>query len=166
MTQMNVETAVADRYSKAAEEREPALCCPIQYQPELLEIIPDEIVERDYGCGDPSPFVKPGDTVVDLGSGGGKLCYIAAQIVGENGKVIGVDCNDEMLGLARKYKSEIAEQIGYDVVDFRCGIIQNLGLDLELYEKELAKLESTGVCLLYTSPSPRDQRGSRMPSSA
>ena len=145
MTQMNVETAVADRYSKAAEEREPALCCPIQYQPELLEIIPDEIVERDYGCGDPSPFVKPGDTVVDLGSGGGKLCYIAAQIVGENGKVIGVDCNDEMLGLARKYKSEIAEKIGYDVVDFRCGIIQNLGLDLELYEKELAKLESTGV---------------------
>ena len=94
MTQMNVETAVADRYSKAAEEREPALCCPIQYQPEFLEIIPDEIVERDYGCGDPSPFVKPGDTVVDLGSGGGKLCYIAAQIVGEKGKVIGVDCND------------------------------------------------------------------------
>ena len=145
MTQMNVETAVADRYSKAAEEREPALCCPIQYQPELLEIIPDEIVERDYGCGDPSPFVNPGDTVVDLGSGGGKLCYIAAQIVGEKGKVIGVDCNDEMLGLARKYKSEIAEKIGYDVVDFRCGIIQNLGLDLELYEKELAKLPSTGV---------------------
>ena len=142
---MNVETAVADRYSKAAEEREPALCCPIQYQPEFLEIIPDEIVERDYGCGDPSPFVKPGDTVVDLGSGGGKLCYIAAQIVGEKGKVIGVDCNDEMLGLARKYKSEIAEKIGHDVVDFRCGIIQNLGLDLELYEKELSKLQSTGV---------------------
>ena len=145
MTQINVETAVADRYSKAAEEREPALCCPIQYRPELLEIIPDEIIERDYGCGDPSPFVKPGDTVLDLGSGGGKLCYIAAQIVGENGKVIGVDCNDEMLGLARQYQSEVAEKIGYDVVSFRCGIIQNLGLDLELYEQELQKIQSSGV---------------------
>lgn len=139
------ETAVADRYSKAAEEREEALCCPIQYKPELLEVIPDEIIQRDYGCGDPSPFVNPGDTVLDLGSGGGKLCYIAAQIVGEKGKVIGVDCNQEMLGLARKYKGEVAERIGHDVVDFRCGVIQNLGLDLELYQTELEKLESNGI---------------------
>ncbi len=142
---MNHETAVAERYSKAAEEREPALCCPVQYQPELLEVIPEEIIQRDYGCGDPSPFVKPGDTVLDLGAGGGKLCYIAAQVVGEEGKVIGVDCNQEMLELARQYQPEVAEKIGYDVVSFRCGVIQNLGLDLELYESELKKLESTGV---------------------
>ena len=144
-TNMNHESAVAERYSKAAEEREPALCCPVQYRPELLEVIPDEIIQRDYGCGDPSPFVKPGDTVLDLGSGGGKLCYIAAQIVGDKGKVIGVDCNQEMLGLARQYQAEVAEKIGHDVVSFRCGVIQNLGLDLELFESELEKLESTGV---------------------
>jgi len=108
-------------------------------------VIPDEIIERDYGCGDPSPFVNPGDTVLDLGSGGGKLCYIAAQIVGENGKVIGVDCNQEMLGLARGYQSEVAEKIGYDVVDFRCGVIQNLGLDLELFQSELNKIETNGI---------------------
>ena len=142
---LNIETAVADRYSQAAEAREEALCCPVQYQPELLKVIPDEIIQRDYGCGDPSPFVKPGDTVLDLGSGGGKLCYIAAQIVGKEGKVIGVDCNQEMLGLARQYQAEVAQKIGHDVVSFRCGVIQNLGLDLELYQSELEKLESDGV---------------------
>ncbi len=142
---LNIETCVADRYSSAAEAREEALCCPVQYKPELLEVIPDEIIQRDYGCGDPSPFVKPGDTVLDLGSGGGKLCYIAAQIVGKAGKVIGVDCNEEMLGLARQYQSQVAKTIGYDVVSFRCGVIQNLGLDLELFQSELKKLESDGL---------------------
>ena len=142
---LNIETAVADRYSQAAEAREEALCCPVQYRPELLEVIPEEIIQRDYGCGDPSPFVNPGDTVLDLGSGGGKLCYIAAQIVGKEGKVIGVDCNQEMLGLARQYQAEVAKKIGHDVVSFRCGVIQNLGLDLELYQTELEKLESDGV---------------------
>lgn len=145
MSTINYESAVADRYSKAAEEREPALCCPIQYNPALLEVIPREIVERDYGCGDPSPYINPGETVLDLGSGGGKLCYIAAQIVGPEGHVIGVDCNQEMLGLARKYQSQVAEKIGHDVVSFRCGVIQNLGLDLELYEKEMQNIEATGV---------------------
>jgi SAM-dependent methyltransferase len=142
---INHESAVADRYSQAAGEREPALCCPVQYRPELLEVIPDQIIQRDYGCGDPSPFVNPGETVLDLGSGGGKLCYIAAQIVGEQGKVIGVDCNQEMLELARGYQAEVAAKIGYDVVDFRCGVIQNLGLDLELFEKELEELQSNGI---------------------
>lgn len=145
MSTINYETAVADRYSKAAEEREEALCCPVQYRPELLEVIPEEIIERDYGCGDPSPYVNPGETVLDLGSGGGKLCYIAAQIVGAEGKVIGVDCNQEMLGLARQYRADVASKIGYDVVDFRCGIIQNLALDLELFESKLSEIEETGV---------------------
>lgn len=143
--QINYENAVADRYSKAAEEREAALCCPVEYRHELLEVIPQEIIDRDYGCGDPSPYVKPGETVLDLGSGGGKLCYIAAQVVGAEGKVIGVDCNQEMLGLARRYQSEVGQKIGYENVEFRCGIIQNLALDLEVYEQELGEITETGV---------------------
>ena len=144
-TKINYENAVADRYSKAAEEREAALCCPVQYQPELLEVIPQEIIERDYGCGDPSPYVNPGETVLDLGSGGGKLCYIASQVVGAEGKVIGVDCNQEMLGLARQYQDQVAEKIGHSNVEFRCGVIQNLALDLELFEKELGSIADTGI---------------------
>ena len=98
---LDVERAVGDRYAAAANERETALCCPIDYDPRYLKAIPEEVLERDYGCGDPSRYVRPGDTVLDLGSGGGKICFIAAQIAGKEGRVIGVDMNDEMLGLAR-----------------------------------------------------------------
>ena len=59
-------------------------------------MIPDEILERDYGCGDPSRHLRPGETVLDLGSGGGKICFIAAQVVGAEGRVIRIDRNDEM----------------------------------------------------------------------
>ncbi|MFK7768975.1 MAG: methyltransferase domain-containing protein [Mariniblastus sp.] len=144
-SQIDYENAVGSRYAKAAEAREPSLCCPVEYRQDLLEVIPQEIIERDYGCGDPSPFVKPGDTVLDLGSGGGKLCYIASQLVGSNGKVIGVDCNETMLGLARQYQSEVAEKTGFDNVSFRAGMIQNLQLDLERYSEERKNITATGL---------------------
>ncbi len=67
------EAAVMDRYSRGAQASEAALCCPISYDAELLRVIPAEIIERDYGCGDPSQFVHEGDVVLDLGSGGGKV---------------------------------------------------------------------------------------------
>lgn len=136
----SVDNSVQQRYSAAAQQTEAALCCAVEYPKELLKIIPEEILERDYGCGDPSPFVRPGDTVLDLGSGGGKLCYIASQLVGAEGKVLGVDCNAEMLELARKYQSEVGEKLGYQNVDFRCGRIQDLELDLDLYAKRLAEV--------------------------
>jgi SAM-dependent methyltransferase len=110
----------------------------VNYDPHYLAAIPQEILERDYGCGDPSAFVRSGDVVVDLGSGGGKICYIAAQIVGENGRVIGVDCNAEMLSLARRHQSQVARRIGYANVEFRCGLIQDLRLDLDLLAQETA----------------------------
>lgn len=135
---LNVDEAVRDRYSAAAKQSEAALCCPVEYNEKLLEVIPQEIREKDYGCGDPSKYVAPGETVLDLGSGGGKICYIAAQIVGESGRVIGVDCNDDMLRLARKYQPEMVRRLGHDVVEFRKGRIQDLQLDLELLDRFLA----------------------------
>ncbi len=134
---LDVEAAVKQRYGAAANEVEAALCCPVEYDPQFLKILPDEIIERDYGCGDPSAFVKTGETVLDLGSGGGKICYIASQIVGEKGKVIGVDTNTEMLDLANKYRGELAEKIGYGNVEFRYGKIQDLKLDLNLVNEFL-----------------------------
>ncbi len=129
---MDVERAVRERYSQAAKAREESLCCPVRYDPKYLSAIPDKIRERDYGCGDPSQFVRAGDTVLDLGSGGGKICYIAAQIVGPEGFVIGVDANDEMLTLAEEHRREIGNRIGYHNVEFRKGRIQDLRLDLRL----------------------------------
>lgn len=128
---LNVDHAVRERYSAAANAAEAALCCPIDYNKNYLKILPQEIIDRDYGCGDPSKYVNEGETVLDLGSGGGKICYIASQVVGPKGKVIGVDCNDEMLDLARKYQHEISEKIGYSNVEFRKGKIQDLKLDLD-----------------------------------
>ncbi|QDT41842.1 arsenite S-adenosylmethyltransferase [Gimesia alba] len=132
------EESVYTRYANAANQKEQALCCPVEYNPEYLSIIPEEILERDYGCGDPTPYLSAGDTVVDLGSGGGKICYIASQIVGPEGTVIGVDCNAEMLTLARKYQQQVAEQLGYSNTEFRCGLIQDLKLDLDQLNQELS----------------------------
>ena len=96
---MDITISVIERYSAGAKAREAELCCPVDYDSNLLQALPNEIIERDYGCGDPSRYVQPGDTVLDLGSGGGKICYMAAQIVGPSGQVIGVDMNDDMLEL-------------------------------------------------------------------
>jgi ubiquinone/menaquinone biosynthesis C-methylase UbiE len=130
-TPLDAERAVRERYAAAARTREAALCCPVDYDARLLEAIPQEVIERDYGCGDPSRHVRPGDVVLDLGSGGGKICFIAAQLAGPEGRVIGVDENSEMLGLARGAAPRVAEKIGYANVEFRRARIQDLALDLD-----------------------------------
>ncbi len=136
---MSVEHDVLERYSEGAESRQPDLCCPVDYDRELLALLPQEIIEKDYGCGDPSRYVREGDVVLDLGSGSGKICYMAAQLVGEKGKVIGVDMNDDMLALARKYQPEMAQKIGSDRVEFVKGQIQDLALDLGAMNQYLSK---------------------------
>jgi ubiquinone/menaquinone biosynthesis C-methylase UbiE len=147
----SVEKAVRERYAAAAQQREEALCCPIDYDPRTLEAIPPEVLERDYGCGDPSRYVRPGDTVLDLGSGGGKICFIASQLAGEQGRVIGVDLNDDMLALARRSAPLVAARIGYANVEFRRGLIQDLALPIDrleawLAERPVASLAGLAAC--------------------
>jgi SAM-dependent methyltransferase len=96
------------------------------------------VIERDYGCGDPSRHVREGDTILDLGSGGGKICFIASQIAGPRGRVIGIDMNDEMLALARSAAPTVAARIGHANVEFRRGRIQDLALDVDRLEGWLA----------------------------
>ncbi len=134
---LKVESAVKTRYSDAAQKKVEALCCPIEYDRQYLKVIPQEIIERDYGCGDPSKFLRAGETVLDLGSGAGKICFIASQVVGPKGRVIGVDMNDDMLALARKHQRAVGEAIGFHNIEFRKGRIQDLALDLERLEAEL-----------------------------
>lgn len=136
---MKTEHAVKDRYANAAKAPEAALCCPVEYDRKYLEAIPDEVIEKDYGCGDPSKYVHKGETVLDLGSGTGKICFIASQVVGSVGQVIGVDMTDDMLEVARRNAPIIAERIGYANVEFRKGRIQDLALDLEVLDAELKK---------------------------
>jgi len=128
---MKITSSVQDRYSEGANERQPELCCPVDYNAEYLKIIPAEVIERDYGCGDPSQYVRTGDVVLDLGSGGGKICFIASQVVGEQGRVIGVDMTNDMLDLARNNAPIVAERIGYSNIEFKKGNIQDLKTDME-----------------------------------
>ncbi len=134
---MNTESSVRDRYAAAAHASEAALCCPVSYDPKYLKAIPAEVIEKDYGCGDPSSHLRLGETVLDLGSGTGKICFIAAQVVGPTGRVIGVDMTDAMLEVARRNAPLIAANIGFANVEFRKGRIQDLALDLELLDREL-----------------------------
>ena len=133
----DVERSVRERYSQAADTQEPALCCRVDYKPELLDAIPQEILDKDYGCGDPSRYVRPGDAVLDLGSGGGKICYIASQIVGADGSVTGVDMNDDMLELAERHRDAVGNTIGHHNVRFVKGKIQDLALDVRGLEQRL-----------------------------
>jgi ubiquinone/menaquinone biosynthesis C-methylase UbiE len=109
----------------------------VSYDTGLLAMLPDEILEKDYGCGDPSRYIQEGDVVLDLGSGGGKICYMAAQLVGETGHVIGVDMNDDMLALARKYQAQMAASLGGNRVSFVKGHIQDLGLGIDALDEYL-----------------------------
>lgn len=138
-TETHAESAVTGRYGQAAQAQEAELCCPVDYDPRYLKAIPTEVLERDYGCGDPSRHLKPGETVLDLGSGTGKICFIASQVVGAHGRVIGIDMTPEMLDVARRNAPRVAETVGYDNVEFRRGRIQDLSLDLDLLDKTLGE---------------------------
>jgi ubiquinone/menaquinone biosynthesis C-methylase UbiE len=137
MPTLNAERATKERYAAGAHVAEAALCCPVEYDPQLLKVIPDEVIERDYGCGDPSQYLRPGETVLDLGSGTGKICFIASQVVGAEGRVIGVDMTDDMLEVARRNAPIVAERVGYSNVEFRKGRIQDLALDIAKLDAEL-----------------------------
>ena len=129
----NIEQTVRERYAAGAQQPQAALCCPTDgYDSRYLAILPEEIVAKDYGCGDPTRYVNEGETVVDLGSGAGKNCYILAQKVGLTGRVIGVDMNDEMLSLSRRYLDQMGQQLGYENVQFVKGKIQDLTLSIDL----------------------------------
>src|SRR5215831_15793498 len=141
----HIEAAVLERYAAAARSPRANLCCAVEYDPRYLKSIPLEVMERDYGCGDPSRYLREGETVLDLGSGTGKICFIAAQIVGPTGKVIGVDMTDEMLEVARRNAPVVAERIGYENVEFRKGRIQDLALDLEELDRQLKRSPITNA---------------------
>ena len=144
-SELNIDEVVRQRYEAGAAVRQDSLCCPVSYDPRYLEVIPREVIERDYGCGDPTPYLQPGDTVLDLGSGGGKTCFVAAQIVGPTGRVIGIDVNAEMLALARRHAPAVAGKLGFGNVEFRRGRLEDLAINLDSLDRRLADHPVSGV---------------------
>ena len=122
---------VRDYYASAAQAQQDNLCCPTSYDPTHVDHIPEAVLEVSYGCGSPMGSAQPGagDRVLDLGSGGGIDCFIAAKLVGEKGSVIGVDMTDEMLARATGAADQVAERLGYANVEFRKGFLEQLPVD-------------------------------------
>jgi len=97
------------------------------YPVDLLTTVPSDIADTSYGCGDPITLasLKPGQTVLDLGSGAGLDCILAAQKVGETGRVIGVDMTPEMIERAQAN----ARKVHLTNVEFRYGYLENLPVE-------------------------------------
>lgn len=97
------------------------------YTKQELEAIPAEAAGSSFGCGNPLAFaeVRPGESVLDLGSGGGIDCFLAADRVGKTGRVIGLDMTEEMVEQATK----TAKQNGYSNVEFRFGKIEEMPVE-------------------------------------
>jgi arsenite methyltransferase len=117
---------VSDRYAQAASTGE-QMCCPSTYDfADLKSFIPEEVLKISYGCGTPAGLktVSPGETVLDIGSGGGIDCFEAARRVGPTGRVIGIDMTDTMLAIAQKNSPIVSANLGYPTsnVEFRKGM--------------------------------------------
>ncbi|MBI5304738.1 MAG: arsenite methyltransferase [Chloroflexi bacterium] len=124
-----IRSSVRDHYADIARQASsccgPSACdCNSNYPDQLANAVPEDIANFSLGCGDPITIasLKPGETVVDLGSGGGLDCFLAAQRVGPTGRVIGVDMTPEMLAKARVN----AARLGVTNVEFREGYIEHL----------------------------------------
>ena len=105
-------------------------CCAPEnnlYPIDLLTTVPADVASTSYGCGDPITLasLKPGQTVLDLGSGAGLDCILAAQKVGEIGRVIGVDMTPEMIERAQAN----AKRVNLKNVEFRHGYLESLPVE-------------------------------------
>eukprot|EP00906_Rhabdomonas_costata_P007872 RCo011250 len=103
---------------------------PPQYILDVLAKVPAEVLDRFFGCSNPIPTEIEGLTVLDLGSGSGRDCYLAAKLVGPTGRVIGVDMTDEQLAVALKHAETFCrDALGYpqNILEFRKGLIEDLG---------------------------------------
>jgi SAM-dependent methyltransferase len=130
-----IESAVRERYAQASQQHESCLCVPSNgYDPRYLKVLPDEIIQRDYGCGDRASGSAKAKRSWTWARAVGKSVTSARKKWGPNGRVIGVDFNQPMLDLARKHQESIGDRLGYHNVEFRKGKIQDLKLDLELFE--------------------------------
>lgn len=133
--------------------------CALDNMPERIvkirELINEEIINRFYGCGSPIPLALEGLTVLDLGCGTGLDVYVLSKLVGENGKVIGVDMNEDQLEIAEKYKDEMAKKFGYKTsnVTFKKGYIEDLK-SLSIEDETIDIVVSN--CVINLSPFKED----------
>jgi SAM-dependent methyltransferase len=146
-----IKEKIKERYGALARQQQsccaPTSCCPPSqklYDPAEIKSLPQEVSDFSLGCGNPVAVagLREGEVVLDLGSGGGLDCFLAAQRVGESGRVIGLDMSPEMISLARQN----AERLGAANVEFRFG-------EMEAMPVESASVDAIiSNCVINLSP--------------
>jgi SAM-dependent methyltransferase len=144
----SVKEAVRARYARAATQDSGGSCGGgperLGYDPVLLEQVPDYARSASLGCGSPvsAAGLRPGDVVVDLGSGAGLDVFLAARAVGDKGHVVGIDMTPEMIERAEAN----AHRLGLHNVSFALGEIESLPLPDALADVILSN------CVINLSP--------------
>jgi len=150
----NIKEYYGDTLGSSKDLKTSACCTAEALPPQVRAIVKDihpEVLDKFYGCGSPIPSVLTGKTILDLGSGSGRDCFLLSKLVGEEGKVIGVDMTESQIELAKKHQMFHAEKFGYKKsnVTFHKGYIEDL-------ESIGIKSESIDVvvsnCVLNLSP--------------
>lgn len=142
---------VREFYGQAALDANKDIVNPLAPAQDRAAFIPEASRKRSYGCGSPvtDAAPQPGETLVDLGSGSGVECFMAAAAVGAQGQVFGIDMTAEMLRLAAASKQEVIARLGYDNVEFRQGFLEQIPLDAECADIVISN------CVINLSPDKR-----------
>lgn len=150
--------SVKDYYGKVLQtnkDLKTSACCAAESMPlylrEILKEIDNEVKDKFYGCGSPFPNALEGCTVLDLGSGSGRDCFLLSKLVGPRGRVIGVDMTTEQIEVAKRHRDQQMKVFGFEQpnVEFIQGYIEDL---------ESAGIESQSVdvvvsnCVVNLSP--------------
>jgi SAM-dependent methyltransferase len=129
----SVTDAVKEYYGtvlSSSQDLKTSACCIAEPPPahiaDALTRVHDEVQDRFYGCGSPIPAAVDGITVLDLGCGSGRDAFVLSQLVGAEGRVVGVDMTEEQLAVARRHQDWHAERFGYANTEFHQGYIEDL----------------------------------------
>lgn len=144
-------SSVREFYGSAARKANEEIVNPFGPDAGLTNFIPEESTKKSYGCGSPvkDAVLQAGETVVDLGSGSGVECFLAAAEVGAKGRVFGIDMTDDMLELARESRQQVVRNLGYDNVEFRKGFLEDIPLTDESADVVVSN------CVINLSPDKR-----------
>lgn len=126
-------TLVREFYAARADEVDETILNPVFYDPAEVEFIPEKGRVRSYGCGSPikDADLRPGEVLVDLGCGSGVECFVAARLVGPEGRAIGVDMTDAMLDIAKQSQGPVEAVLGFANTTFLKGFLEEIPLEDE-----------------------------------
>ena len=139
IVQEDYATLVEGTAGTELEKHRQSVCCAERYDTAYLRRVPKVVLDADLGCGNPTKYIRRGERVLDIGCGAGMNCYIASQIVGPEGEVIGIDFTPSMLAVARGAMETFRRDMPYAApMRFIAASASDLALDIEWANDRLA----------------------------